>query len=89
MSSTHDGSPDRSTDFSDVKKEGGKALKNASDSAVKMVDAAKTTASDFAGNAAESFKSAVETQKTSGAAAVGDVARAAKGAADRFQESAP
>jgi hypothetical protein len=96
MSSTHETFPDRTTDFSDVRKDGGKAVESASASASKLMDAAKSSASglansasDLAGNAAETFKSAVEDQKTAGAGAIGDVARAAKGAADNFQDRAP
>lgn len=89
MSSTHDTFPDRTTDFSDSRKEGGRAVRSASESASKLTNAAKASASDLASNAAETFKSAVEDQKTAGAGAIGDVARAAKDAADNFQDRAP
>ena len=89
MSSTQDTFPNRATEFSDAGKEGTRALDTARDAASKLGSAAKTSASDMAGNAAETFKSAVETQKTAGAGAIGDVARAAKDAADNFQEQAP
>ena len=89
MSSTHNTFPDRTSDFTDARKEGAKAIDSASESASKLMSAAKTSASDLASNAAETFKSAVEEQKTAGAGAIGDVARAAKGAADNFQQRAP
>jgi ABC-type transporter Mla subunit MlaD len=89
MSSTDGTFPDRTTDFSDARKEGGKAVESASESASKLMNAAKSSASDLASNAAETFKSAVEDQKKAGAGAIGDVARAAKDAADNFQDRAP
>jgi ABC-type transporter Mla subunit MlaD len=86
MSSTDNTFQDRTSDFSDARKE---EVGSASESASKLMRGAKTSAADFASNAAETFKSAVEDQKTAGAGAIGDVARAAKGAANNFQENAP
>ena len=96
MSSTHGTFSDRTSDFSDARREAGKTAESASDAASKLMNAAKSSASnlassasDIAGNAAETFKSAIEDQKTAGAGAIGDVARAAKGAAENFQDRAP
>ena len=96
MSSTHNTFPNRTSDFSDARKEGAKAINSAGESVSKLASAAKasasdlvSSASDIAGNAADTFKSAVEDQKKAGAGAIGDVARAAKGAADNFQDRAP
>jgi ABC-type transporter Mla subunit MlaD len=89
MTSTHGTFPDQTNDFSDARKEGRKAIVSASESASKLMSAAKASASDLATNAAETFKSAVEDQKTAGAGAIGDAARAAKDAADKYQDRSP
>lgn len=88
-SSIQGGVADRTTNFSNARKEGEKALDSAGAAASSLVSGAKASASDFANNAAESFKTAVEDQKTAGAGAIGDVARAAKDAAENFQDRAP
>lgn len=78
-----------STNLSQARREGEKAIDNVGDAASKMTDSAKGSVAEFASSAADSFKSAVEEQKSSGAGAIGDVARAAKSAADNFQDRAP